>query len=120
MNMKKHVFKHVMMGLAAIVGFSAVTMLLWNWLIPGVFGLAAINFWQALGVLALTRILFGGFGHREMMRGMRNGNPIHDKWVKMTDEQRREFINRRREHMHRGHFFGGGFDFGNDSAKDND
>ncbi|WP_080905885.1 hypothetical protein [Parabacteroides sp. Marseille-P3160] len=122
--MKKHVFTHVMMGLAAIAAFSAVAMLLWNWLMPVIFGLAAISFWQALGLLALARILFGGFGHRGMMGGcmggMHSGNPIHDKWMKMTDEQRKEFIKRRREHMFRGHFFGGGFDFDDDSAKDNE
>ena len=117
--MKKYVFRHVMMGLAAVAGFSAITMLLWNWLMPDIFGLATIGFWQALGLLALARILFGGFGHRGMM-GMHENNPIHDKWRKMTDEQRREFINRRREYMHKGHFFGGGFDFGDDSTKDNE
>ncbi|HEY6046076.1 MAG TPA: hypothetical protein VIU65_05690, partial [Pyrinomonadaceae bacterium] len=54
---------------AAIVGlivFSAiggvVVMLLWNWLAPELFGLRTITFWQAFGLLALCRILFGGFG----------------------------------------------------------
>ncbi|GHV06605.1 hypothetical protein FACS189416_7300 [Bacteroidia bacterium] len=124
MDMKKHVFRHVIIGSAAIAAFSAVTMLLWNWLMPCIFGLTIINFWQALGLLAFARILFGGFGHQGMMGrgmgGMYGDNPMHDKWMKMTDEQRREFINRRREHMHRGHFFGGGFDFDDDSAKDNE
>lgn len=119
--MKKHVFKHVVVGSVAIAGFSVVTMLLWNWLMPCVFGLVAINFWQALGLLALARILFGGFGHHAMMgRGMHGRNLIHDKWMKLTDEERREFINRRREHMRKGHFFGGGFDFDDDSAKENE
>jgi len=35
---------------------------LWNWLLPPIFGLREITFWQALGILALCRILFGGFG----------------------------------------------------------
>jgi hypothetical protein len=39
-----------------------VVMLLWNWLAPALFGLRLITFWQALGLLALCRILFGGFG----------------------------------------------------------
>jgi len=38
--------------------------LLWNWLMPAIFGLPPIRFWQALGLLALSRILFGGFGFR--------------------------------------------------------
>ena len=37
---------------------------LWNWLLPALFGLPAISFWQAVGLLVLARILFGGFGGR--------------------------------------------------------
>ena len=40
----------------------AVVRLLWNWLLPPLFGWRQISFWQALGILALCRILFGGFG----------------------------------------------------------
>ncbi len=36
---------------------------LWNWLLPPLFGWRQVTFWQALGILALCRILFGGFGH---------------------------------------------------------
>ena len=39
-----------------------VVMQLWNWLLPPLFGFRQITFWQALGLLALCRILFGGFG----------------------------------------------------------
>lgn len=35
---------------------------LWNWLVPPLFGLPALTFWQAAGLLALCRILFGGNG----------------------------------------------------------
>lgn len=111
----------VFVAMAAV--FSVAVMLLWNALIPTIFGLVAINFWQALGLLVLARILFGGFGHRGMMGGlggMRRDNPIHEKWMKMTDEQRKEFIDRRRKHMHRGHFFGRSFDFDDDSKIDNE
>ena len=37
-------------------------MQLWNWLLPPLFGWRQITFWQALGILVLCRILFGGFG----------------------------------------------------------
>jgi hypothetical protein len=37
-------------------------MLLWNWLLPTLFGWRALTFWRALGLLALCRILFGGWG----------------------------------------------------------
>ena len=39
-----------------------VVMRLWNWLLPPLFGWPVVTFWQALGLLALCRILFGGFG----------------------------------------------------------
>ena len=35
---------------------------LWNWLLPPLFGWRQLTFWQALGILALCRILFGGHG----------------------------------------------------------
>ncbi|UYN88795.1 MAG: hypothetical protein KIT08_06735 [Anaerolineales bacterium] len=35
---------------------------LWNWLLPELFGWPLITFWQGLGLLALSRILFGGIG----------------------------------------------------------
>ncbi|MDR0422767.1 MAG: hypothetical protein LBH72_07150 [Proteiniphilum sp.] len=122
--MKKYVyvFKHVLAGVIAIAGFSAVTMLMWNWLMPDIFGLATVNFWQATGMLVLLAGLskFMVIAAFLGMRGYRH-NPIHDKWMKMSPEQRKEFISRRREHiMHRGHFFGGGFDFDDDSGKVND
>ena len=39
-----------------------VVQWLWNWLVPDIFALRRITFWEALGLLALCRILFGGFG----------------------------------------------------------
>lgn len=42
----------------------AIVMLLWNTLLPTLFSLPAVSFWQALGILLLCRILFGGFGTR--------------------------------------------------------
>ena len=44
---------------AVVMGF--VIMGLWNWLMPTIFGLGMITFWQALGLLILGRLLLGGF-----------------------------------------------------------
>jgi hypothetical protein len=50
-------------GLAVFVFLvGKLVMSLWNWLLPALFGLPAITFWQGLGLLLLCRILFGGFG----------------------------------------------------------
>lgn len=42
--------------------FGYALMYLWNWLMPLIFGLPIITFWQALGLCLLSKILFGGFG----------------------------------------------------------
>ena len=47
-------------ALALLFGY--VVMLLWNWLIPAIFGLGVITFWQAVGIVILAKLLFGGFG----------------------------------------------------------
>ncbi len=56
----------VIFGTIAMVAFALlfgyVVMLLWNWLMPSLFGLGTLNFWQAVGILILAKILFGGFG----------------------------------------------------------
>lgn len=46
----------------ALVGFALgwITMLLWNWLVPTIFGLKAITFWQAIGMLILSKLLLSG------------------------------------------------------------
>lgn len=44
--------------------FGLLVMVLWNWLMPAIFGLGQINFWQAFGIVLLAKILFSGFGHR--------------------------------------------------------
>ncbi|WP_412984079.1 hypothetical protein [Pontimicrobium sp. IMCC45349] len=47
-------------GLAILFGF--VLMWLWNWLMPEIFGLTTINYWQAVGLFILLKILLGGCG----------------------------------------------------------
>ena len=79
-----------------------VVMLLWNWLAPTLFGLRLITFWQAIGLLALCRILFGGFGlggggHRNSRRRMegrireRVRERMAERWEQMTPEERERF-----------------------------
>jgi hypothetical protein len=60
-------------GLLVFIAAGALAVkLLWNWLLPAIFGWRPISFWQALGLLALCRILFGGLGRRGVAgRGMR-------------------------------------------------
>jgi hypothetical protein len=68
---------------------------LWNWLLPPLFGRPEITFWQALGILALCRILFGGFGGRGCSRSHIRRR-MAERWEAMSPEDRERF----RERMH--------------------
>ncbi|MCY7409498.1 MAG: hypothetical protein LH473_04440 [Chitinophagales bacterium] len=54
--------KFTMLAAIAITAFTYVVMMLWNWLMPAIFEVTAITFIQALGILVLSKIIFG-FGH---------------------------------------------------------
>jgi len=67
-----------------------LVMHLWNWLAPAIFGWREITFWQGFGLLALCRILFGGWGgHGGHDRG-RNHNK-GERWGGRTPEEREKF-----------------------------
>jgi hypothetical protein len=67
-----------------------VVRLLWNWLLPPLFGWRQITFWQALGLLALCRILFGGFGLHGSSRS-HSRRRMAERWEQMTPEERQRF-----------------------------
>ena len=74
---------------AGILVFSGIVMLLWNALLPGLFHFPVITLWQALGLLILSKILFGGFrpgGHRGQWK-----DKLKQKWMNMTPEEREKF-----------------------------
>jgi len=73
----KGVFKVLFGGIifiALVLLFGYITMRLWNWLMPEIFSLGAINYWQALGIIVLAKILFGGFGDHKSNRSNKNPN----------------------------------------------
>ena len=73
-----------------------VVKLLWNWLLPPLFGFRQVSFWQALGVLVLCRILFGGSGwHRS--GGYNFRQRMKDRCERMTPEERERFRQRMQE-----------------------
>lgn len=47
-----------------LFGITAIVMWLWNMLLPEIIGVKNITYWQAMGILVLSKILFGGFGGR--------------------------------------------------------
>ena len=58
------ILKGIAIGAAFVVIGGLAVMTLWNWLMPAIFGLKVISFLQALGLFALSKILFGGFRSR--------------------------------------------------------
>jgi hypothetical protein len=69
---------------------------LWNWLLPPLFGWPQLTFWQALGLLALCRILFGGLG----LRGTARSNVrrrMEERCEAMTPEERERIRQQMRE-----------------------
>ena len=94
------------LALFIFIGGEAV-MLLWNWLLPPLFGFKELTFWQALGILALCRILFGmGFrgGARRVGRGPlsdrvidRVSERLGERWDRMSPEERERLRQRLRE-----------------------
>jgi len=111
--MKNNKFKRIsgiFMFAAFFAGITVIAMLLWNALIPGIFGITTINFLQTAGLLILARLFLGGMGHgpRRFIKkrggshkfGPWGNNELRDKLRNMSHNERREYI---REHMNR-HF----------------
>ena len=132
-NIFKFRFAGVFIVLVTIAVFGAAVMLLWNALLPGLFALPVLSYWQAAGILLLARIIFGG-GWRGGFRGhpgqrgiwsndflFRHGNELREKWMNMSDEERKEFMekeaHRRFSSLH--DFSRRGERTGNDPEKDN-
>jgi len=90
--MRRFHFLGLIFIIAAIAAFAAVTMLLWNWLMPAIFGLPLLTYWQAAGVLVLARLLFGGFGHHGGHHGLKRNHKFREKWQNMTEEERKAFM----------------------------
>ncbi len=68
--------------------FGEIVMHLWNWLMPALFGLKLITFWQAIGLLILARILVGGLGGGNNHRQRKHSGA---RWERMTPEEHEKF-----------------------------
>jgi hypothetical protein len=76
------------LAIVVLITIGGEVMHLWNWLAPTLFGWRQVDLWQAMGLLALCRILFGGWGgskHSERRWDKK------DRWARMTPEEREKF-----------------------------
>lgn len=100
--MNNHPRKKFILIPFAIVGFVLlvgwVVMLLWNAILPKVVtGVSALTYWQAVGLLILSKLLFSGY------KGGGGGRPhygkgqFREKWRNMSEEERAQFKAKWRE-----------------------
>lgn len=88
--MRKALFFVLMAALALII-FGGLVMTLWNALLPALFKVPAISFGQAIGILVLSRLLFGGFRCGCGGPGSHWRHKMREKWAQMTPEERERF-----------------------------
>ena len=100
-RMRRNPWKFLLVpfGIAAIVFLlGSVVQYLWNAILPEVVGVRALTFWQAVGLLALCRLLFGGFrgghgggGWRDRRRQFGPPARMRERWMQMSEEERNRF-----------------------------
>ena len=80
---------------AVLVPITFIVMALWNNILVPVIHVSVIDWWQALGIFALSRILFGGFpgkpgwaGHRRRWHEMEE---MRNKWFGLSPEEKKQF-----------------------------
>src|SRR2546425_13246347 len=115
--MRPRVKRMIMMAPLAILAMVLFTFIggevvlhLWNWLLPPLLGWRLITFWQALGLLVLCRILFGGLGSHNSGRSSFRRR-MKERCEHMTPEERERFRQRFRER------FGERFGFGSSTSE---
>jgi len=91
MRFRSKFFGMGLLVLMAIAVLAWMVMALWNWVVPALFvGARSIDYARAVGLLVLSRILFGGFRGR----GGWHGNRHRYRWERMTPEERENLKNR--------------------------
>ena len=76
---------------------TAILMWLWNCILPDVIGVKIINYWQAMGILVLSKILFGGFrgGSRKFSRCKEKH--INENSEHFSDDEKEQFKQKLKE-----------------------
>lgn len=101
-NMKRGYWmvKFLLMGLVALGLIGLITQALWNWLVPDLFGGPVVTFWQTLGLLLLSKIIFWTFGRGGGHWRHRTGpwaGYWSQKWQQMSPEERERLRTKMKE-----------------------
>ena len=68
--------------IVAVLGFSAIVMVLWNLLMPQIFNTTTVTYWQAMGLFVLAHVLVKGGRPFSALHGMK-----HERWRRLMDEK---------------------------------
>lgn len=91
-----------MMAILVLFLLGFVVEALWNWLTPPLFGFKTIGYWQALGLILLGKLIFGGFSgarggggrYRSERMNERWERRMRERWEQMSPEEREQFRQR--------------------------
>jgi hypothetical protein len=101
MKKTKFIAGALFFGTAFLILATLATMWLWNWLMPAIFNLTTITFWQAAGILVLSKIIFSGGCHSHQWHSDRRKKYWHsrleEKWKKVPDEKKEQFIQKMKD-----------------------
>ena len=95
-HFRKRWYFFIPLILVGFVVFGFITMHLWNYLMPLIFHLPEITFWQTIGLMILSRLILGGFGGHHGRHHAHCRSYMNEKWETMTPEEREQF----RLHIH--------------------
>jgi len=99
--------RYIVFGFFGLAAFTALIFLLWNWLVPAVFSGPVITYWQALGILVLSKILFSGIWKHRSPHSDYYHRPwrsrFEEKMKNMSEEDRERF---KAKFQHRHFHFG--------------
>lgn len=85
-NRKRWFFKGFIFVLVFIAVLSLAVMLLWNWLMPMIFGITTITYIQAIGLLILSKILLTGIGKRPSPYNYSRSKYWHERFDKQNND----------------------------------
>ncbi|MFZ6010485.1 MAG: hypothetical protein ACOYXT_09065 [Bacteroidota bacterium] len=85
------------LGILAVLLFGWIFMALWNWLVPKLFNGPVVSYWEAMGLLLLSKIIFGFGGKGGSHGGRWKQRYYQNKISSMTPEERERFKSRMRE-----------------------
>lgn len=80
----------ILIPIVFVLAMGGIVLLLWNWLMPVIFGLKTISYIQALGLFILSRILIGRFGFGNKKPPFSNSG-FREKMMHMTEDERQQF-----------------------------